>query len=451
MRALLLTACISHEVDTSARPEPKLVDDPRYLPPGRFGRMARLAAAGARIGARRLRGRDEEESALDAVEVLGNLRGLATKFGQMASYVDGVLPPSHRDTYGSAMSSLFRAAPASPTHAIHALIEKELGAPVEKLFDNFSPVPIASASVGQVHRASLKDGTEVAVKVQHPGIRKALENDLANAGLLESMFGSYLGKGFNAAGVLQEARERFLEELDYQLEAARQRQFALIHQSDPTIRIPRVIDDRSSRRVLTTEFVQGVSLEQATLRPRANRRVWGETLWRFVFRGSLVGGLFNADPHPGNFFFHDDGSVTFIDFGCVQPFPEDQLPHARVAHAAAIARDEEAFRRAGEKMLHVQPGLHADLAVGFMRRCFEPLFASPFRMTSGYVASLVTQLRDSALQARSLEGEEINALPKGILFLNRLQFGFYSVLAKLDVDVDYAEVERPILREAGGV
>jgi predicted unusual protein kinase regulating ubiquinone biosynthesis (AarF/ABC1/UbiB family) len=171
-------------------------------------------------------------------------------------------------------------------------------------------------------------------------------------------------------------------------------------------------------------------------------------MWRFVFRGSLVGGLFNADPHPGNFFFHEDGAVSFIDFGCIQPFPRNQHPHALVAHAASIDRDEEAFRRAGTLMLDVQPGLHADLAVGFMRQCFEPLFASPFRMTSQYVSSLVEQLRDSALHARHLQGDEINPLPEGVLFLNRLQFGFYSVLARLDVDVDYAAIERPILEEA---
>jgi predicted unusual protein kinase regulating ubiquinone biosynthesis (AarF/ABC1/UbiB family) len=424
------------------------MNDSRLLPPGRIGRIARLAAAGARLGAQRLRGGDETDSALHAVRVLGNLRGLATKVGQMASYVDGVLPAAQRDTYGAAMSALFRAAPASPPEAIRALVEDELGAPMDELFMHWSPDPIASASIGQVHRARLHDGTEVAVKVQHPGIRKALESDLANAGLLETLFGSYLGKGFNAAGVLAEARARFLEELDYALEARRQVQFAEIHHDDSRVRIPDVVLDRSSARVLTTHFVEGITLEEAALRAPQERRAWAETMWRFVFRGSLVGGLFNADPHPGNFFFHEDGAVSFIDFGCIQPFPRNQHPHALVAHAASIDRDEEAFRRAGTLMLDVQPGLHADLAVGFMRQCFEPLFASPFRMTSQYVSSLVEQLRDSALHARHLQGDEINPLPEGVLFLNRLQFGFYSVLARLDVDVDYAAIERPILEEA---
>ncbi len=422
--------------------------DTRLLPPGRLGRIARLAAVGARAGARRWRGGNEQDSALDTMRVLGNLRGLATKFGQMASYVDGVLAPAQRSTYGDAMAALFRAATASPQDAVRRVVEVELGAGVQSLFASWSPEPIASASIGQVHRASLHDGTEVAVKVQHPGIRKALESDLANVGLLEALFGSYLGTGFNASGVLAEARERFLEELDYLREAASHERFREIHGDDPRIRIPRVIADRSSGRVLTTELVTGLTLDQAALRPIAERRAWAETMWRFVFRGSLVGGLFNADPHPGNFFFQDGGAVAFIDFGCIQPFPEEQLPHAIVAHAAAIERDETAFHRAGSLMLDVQPGLHAELAVGFMRRCFEPLFASPFRMTSEYVASLVQQLQESALQARHLPAGQINPLPRGVLFLNRLQFGFYSVLARLDVDVDYAAIERPILAEA---
>ena len=422
--------------------------DPRLLPPGRLGRLARLAAAGARLGARRLGGGDERDNALDAMQVLGNLRGLATKFGQMASYVDGVLPSAQRTTYGDAMAALFKAATASPQQAVQRVVESELGAPLQDLFAAWTPEPIASASIGQVHRARLHDGTEVAVKVQHPGIRQALESDLANAGLVEALFGSYLGAGFNASGVLAEARERFLEELDYLREAASQMRFREIHGDDPQIRIPRVIADRSSGRVLTTEMVGGLTLDEAALRPIAERRAWAETMWRFVFRGSLVGGLFNADPHPGNFFFQEGGAVAFIDFGCIQPFPEEQLPHAIVAHEASMERNEAAFLRAGARMLDVQPGLHADLAVGFMRQCFEPLFASPFRMTSEYVAALVQQLQSSALQARHLPADQINPLPRGVLFLNRLQFGFYSVLARLDVDVDYAAIERPILAEA---
>lgn len=424
-----------------------IVDPPRFVPKGRVGRILRLASAGARVGAHRLRGQ-ETAGAEVALEALGNLRGLATKVGQMLSYVDGVLPPSHRDSYGAAMSALFRSAPPSPPEAIRDVVERELGGPIQELFSRFSSEPMASASIGQVHRATLLDGTEVAVKVQHPGIRQALESDLANAGLLETLVGSYMGKGVNAAGVLQEARERFLEELDYELEASRQLRFAEIHAHDPLIHVPRVFLERSSRRVLTTELARGMTLDEASTAEESSRRAWAETMWRFVFRGSLVGGLFNADPHPGNFFFAEGGNVWFIDYGCVQPFPVIQHAHALQAHMAAIERNEAMFWEAGAKMLDVQPGQHADMAVGFMRQCFEPLFASPFRMSSMYVTGLVRQLRESALHARHLAGEQINPLPKGVLFLNRLQFGFYSVLARLDATVDYAGVERPILVEA---
>ncbi|HNS95326.1 MAG TPA: AarF/ABC1/UbiB kinase family protein [Polyangiaceae bacterium] len=420
----------------------------RLVPRGRLSRLAHLAAAGTRLGTRKLRGSNESLSAADTARVLGDLRGLAAKFGQMAGYVDGVLPAAQRSTYGEALASLFQHAAPSPREHIESLVRSELGAYAHELFASFGEQPVASASIGQVHRARLHDGTDVAVKVQHPGIRNALQSDLANLGWLESLFGSYLGAGFNAHGVVEEFRERFLEELDYRKEATHQQKFHELFRDDPQILIPEVIFDRSSSRVLTTRWAQGLTLDEASLFPLKERKAWTETLWRFVFRSSLVGGLFNADPHPGNFFFQKDGVVTFIDFGCVQPFPQEQLAHALRAHEAAIHRNEKAFHDAGALMLNVQAGLHADLALSFMRQCFEPLFASPFRMTSSFVSDLVQQLQQSAFRARRMTTKQINPLPRGILFLNRLQFGFYSVLARLDAEVDYAAIERPILKEA---
>src|SRR6185436_1107311 len=125
----------------------------------------------------------------------------------------------------------------------------------------------ASASIGQVHRAKLADGREVAVKVQHPGIKKALESDLQNAGMLEMLVGSLGGKKLNGKGMLEELQKRFREELDYTREADRQWQFSTLHQRDRTIRIPWVIDERSSGRVFTTELAVGNTLEQAAAEP----------------------------------------------------------------------------------------------------------------------------------------------------------------------------------------
>ena len=415
--------------------------DEQKIPGGRLGRLARLAAAGARTGASLLFAGDGAPAARQAAEVLGTLRGLAAKVGQMASYVDGVIPEGQRDAYETAMKTLQAAAPTSSSADIRRVIESELGEPVERLFASFEDVPIASASIGQVHRATLPDGTLVAVKVQHPGIVKALQSDLSNAGLLEGMIGAMGGRRFNSKGMLAIARTRFMEELDYQLEATRQAAFATVHAGDPRIVIPEVIRDRCSASVLTSEFVTGIRFDDACLASPNERKIWAETLWRFVFKGNLVGGMFNADPHPGNYLFQPDGRIAFLDFGCVQVVPPGQRVHARQLHRAALDRDERAFAIAAAALSNSKPGPLEALAIGYVRQCFEPLFNAPYRMTRSYAASLVESMKSMSLAARKMDDDVIFSMPPEVLFMNRLQFGFYSVLARFDVEVDYAAVE----------
>ena len=425
------------------------MSEEKKVPEGRFGRLARLSGLAARTGASLLFSKQGASAAVQAAEVLGNLRGLAAKVGQMASYVDGVVPEAHREAYETALRSLRSAAPRSSSAAIRAVVEEELGAPIAELFAEWDDIPVASASIGQVHRAVLPGGQEVAVKVQHPGIAGAVESDLKNAGILEGMAIAFGGRKLNAGAMLEEVKERFREELDYSLEARRQQSFGALHSADPTIRVPRVWEDRSSKRVLTSDFVRGISLEEAAESTPAERRAWAETLWRFVFKGNLVGGAFNADPHPGNYLFQPGGQVTFLDFGCVQPIEGQRRLDAVEVHLAALLRDEAAFARSTVVILETHGGPYEELAIAYSRRCFDPIFDRPYRITRPYVASLVQGVKDLAMAARGMKKGEIAPLPPGILFMNRLQFGFYSVLARLDVEVDYAEVERLFLVEAG--
>ncbi len=253
--------------------------------------------------------------------------------GQMASYVDGIVPDEHKAAYEAALAELRAHAPSSTWSDVRALVEEDLGAPIDRLFASFDENPFASASIGQVHRATRDDGRVVAVKVQHPGISKAVESDLANAGLIETVARVGGGAKLDTKGVLEVVRTRFREELDYRLEAERQETFRTFHAGDPEIRIPAIIADRSSRRVLTSDLATGTTLEAVTTWSESTRRRTAETLWRFVFRGNLVLGLFNADPHPGNYLFGDDGIVTFLDFGCCQPIEGERLLHAARLHA----------------------------------------------------------------------------------------------------------------------
>jgi predicted unusual protein kinase regulating ubiquinone biosynthesis (AarF/ABC1/UbiB family) len=392
--------------------------------------------------------RDGESAAKHAALVLGRLRGLAAKIGQMASYVDGMVPEPQREAYELAMKGLRAAAPRSPPDLVRKLVESELGAPLEELFVRFDLEPFASASIGQVHRAELPSGRAVAVKVQHPGIEAAIEADLKNASMLETFVGALAPKGLDSGRILNEIATRFREELDYRLEADRQTQFKRIHAGDPTILIPAVIPERSAGRVLTSELMSGESMEWATEQPEALRRRYAEILWRFVFRGNLVGGLFNADPHPGNYLFQQGGRIAFLDFGCVQPIGPDRLRQARRLHAAARRGDEETFREYCVQILRTRGGSYEQAAIAHSRATFEPLFGSPFRMTREFVSGMMQSMLALKEQLFAKDGSFVSP-PEGILFMNRLQFGFYSVLAQLDVAADYRAVEDALCREAG--
>lgn len=418
----------------------------RPLPLGRAQRLLKMATAGARAGANLLVKKGHEQAAQRIAQTLGDLRGLAAKVGQTISYVDGILPESQREAYEKALSALRNATPSSSSESIIALVEEELGQPLGELFAEWEKEPFASASIGQVHRARLHDGREVAVKVQHPGIDRAIESDLGNVGLLEGLVATVGPRQLDVNKVFEVVKQRFREELDYRLEAEHQRHFARVHAGDPTIHIPRIIEERSSRRVLTSELVRGDTLEQAARAEPGLRAAYAATLWRFVFKGNLLGGRFNADPHPGNYLFHPDGSVTFLDFGCVQPLDGRDLNQALRVHVSAVERDEAGFREGMRALLELKGGRYEQAALDYTRQCFEPLFGSPFRITREYVSSLV-----AAAQAMKKEvfakDKSFVSLPPNLIFMNRLQFGFYSVLARLDVEVDYAAVERDFLKD----
>ncbi len=426
------------------------MDDTRKLPQGRLGRLARVAALGVKMGADSLVDRNATATAKQAAQVLGTLRGLAAKVGQMASYVDGIVPESQRDAYETSMKALQAAAPRSSGPEIRACVEAELGAPIDRLFARWVDEPIASASIGQVHVATLPDGREVAVKVQHPGIEQAIESDLANASILEGFVGVLGGKRFEPKKMFAMIRERFREELDYGLEADRLSLFARLHAGDPTVRVPGLISSHSAKRVLTTELARGLTFDQACAAPEDERRAWAHTMWRFVFKGTLVGGVLNADPHPGNYVFHDGGAVTFLDYGCVQQVDDAHRMRGQAVHRAALARDEAAFGRAVANLVASKPGALEKVAIAYTRRIFEPLFQSPYRLTRPYAASLVDGMKDMARVARKVPESEAFPMPPDMLFVNRLQFGFFSVLARLDVEGDYANIERAFMPASDG-
>src|SRR3954447_16750136 len=225
------------------------------LPQGRVRRTAKvgtvIGSQGARYAATRAanlaRSKDEAAEAMDAraleaaermVDVLGTMKGAAMKIGQLASFIDTeFLPDEYRELYQDKLASLRSEAPPMPWKTVKDVLEAEWDDPVEELFEDFEHEAAAAASIGQVHRAVLPDGRRVAVKVQYPGVARALRADMQNAGLIMRM-AKALAPGLDAKAAAAELKERVLEELDYEYEAQNQRSFARGYRGHPFIYVP---------------------------------------------------------------------------------------------------------------------------------------------------------------------------------------------------------------------
>lgn len=283
----------------------------------------------------------ELRTAQDVTNELGNMKGAMMKLGQMASYIDTGLPDNVRQT----LASLQHDAPPMSAELAAQQIRDDLGADPTELFHTWDPVPIASASIGQVHRAITREGVAVAVKVQYPGVAAAVKSDLGNAGWLFSAMGSMF-PGLDSGPIVDELKARLFEELDYELEAANQRYYAANYEGHPFIHIPGVIDEYCSPRVLTTELAEGVKFAEVLNWSEEERNLTAETLFRFSF-GAIYGlHTFNGDPHPGNYIFKPGGHVTFLDFGLVKRFTaeENQLFQDLIV-AMVLNNDMDMFRR----------------------------------------------------------------------------------------------------------
>src|SRR5262245_11294043 len=314
----------------------------RRIPKSRIGRSARLGTA---IGgqatryagtmaanvARSSEKADEKletrhiEAALKMASTLGEMKGAAMKIGQMASFIDiDFLPPEYREIYQEQLSKLRTHAPAMPWEKVQEVLAEEYDDRPESVFASIEEEAFAAASIGQVHRAILRDGSPVAVKVQYPGIADALESDVANAGILVRL-AKALAPGLDAKGVASELRERVLEELDYEFEAQNQRAFARAYDGHPFIHVPKVHSQISRRRVLVSDLVEGKGFEEVKTLEQDERDIFGEIVFRFCFGSIYHLQHFNADTHPGNYLLMDDGRVAFLDFGMTKRLTPQQI------------------------------------------------------------------------------------------------------------------------------
>jgi len=388
-----------------------------------------------------------EELAANLAAVLGEMKGAAMKLGQLLSFVDLDLPPEVRSAYHDALASLRDDAPAFDADAIEAVLTEEYGLPPEEVFASFDRTPLAAASIGQVHAATLQDGREVVVKVQYPGVAEAVRADLDNASAFAPL-GRLVAQNQEIEPLLEELRERIDDELDYERESQYQRAFALRYRDHPFIHIPDIIGELCRPRVLVSERIHGTRfnsfVEQAD---EADRQRVGEIIFRYAFGSIGRFRLFNGDPHPGNYLIEEgaalDGGlrVAFLDYGSVKMFTRERYAWMRAIEEAMATGERDTaiavLRDAG--FLPARAEVDEDRVFAWFQLYTRPVLAEqPFTFTSAFASEVIRSTTDPRDPFSDML-RRLN-LPSDYLLLNRIQWGLNSVLGQLEACGDWRAI-----------
>ncbi|WP_328388871.1 ABC1 kinase family protein [Nocardia sp. NBC_00416] len=431
----------------------------KQVPTSRLARGTKLGAvaAGSMVRKQRarlsMRGRSEavrarmaEESILRSTEqlvmVLGTMKGVAMKLGQMMSVLDlDLVPPEHRERFQKRLAVLRNAAPSVSFEAMRAVIEEDYGQPLDAAFAEFEPEAIAAASIGQVYLARLHDGRQVAVKVQYPGIDAAVRADLKNLSMFRRVLQSAMP--WVTPAVLDELRLNMEAELDYHIEAETQRDIAALYADHPFVVVPRPVLEHSTRRVLVTEYLGGTAFEDVRRMPPAERDRVGEIIYRFY-----VGSLFNfnefcGDPHPGNVLLAEDGRVGFLDFGLYNRMDPE---HVRFEAICLCAAAED--RGADLRDLMIQRGVIDSTDEIGVDECLEYVLSASEWCLVDQELTITPELASGAfllaVDPRSSEfsGMKQQNLPPEHLFSRRADFLTFGMLGQLEATANWHRIAR---------
>jgi ubiquinone biosynthesis protein len=312
------------------------------------------------------------------------LKGLFIKVGQLISILTNFLPPEFR----AELEQLQDDVPARPLDEVVARIQKELGRAPEELFASFDPIPIASASLAQVHEARLHDGRRVAVKVQHADIEVIAQLDLESIRRIMELTQLVVRiRGMESYHA--DIAELIRQELDFELEARNIATIQANFAGNGNVHFPVVVPELSSKRVLTTEFVEGVKVTDFAELERMgiDRPALAQRILTVVCQMVFIDGLYHADPHPGNIIVHPDGTFTLVDFGAVGRMAPELKSAVPMFWDGVIKRDSgrivEAFRQMG-MIPRPEEGGEADVAERainyFQKRFLEQMTVEGFSL-----------------------------------------------------------------------
>lgn len=434
------------------------------VPSNRFERMFKMGSTGARVAASSFFSKaksmlplgDEadraeqlerafEDNAQVIADVLGELKGASLKVGQLLSADPELLP----DGFSEVIAQLQKDAPPMRYETVVGQIERSLGRDLQSVFTYFSDEPIGSASIGQVHRATLDSGEDVAVKVQYPGVVEALESDLK---MLKSLlvYGRLVVDKGRLEEYFDEVRDFVILEADYETEAANMERFREILGRREGFRAPRPFPKWTTDKVLVMEYVEGEKLDEALAEREENARQallerWVRTyMWLFHEVHEL-----HADPHPGNFLLTDDDRIVMLDYGAVKAF-EPSFADGMLEIMVSCWENDD--RRAVE--LYRELGFAADEAdlEGFdpeLLRGYHDIILEPF-LTDGPFdfGGWSPAMRGKKYMMRHPSFLKIVPPQEAMLYLRTLS-GIKGLLNKLDAALDVNAMARQIAERRG--
>jgi predicted unusual protein kinase regulating ubiquinone biosynthesis (AarF/ABC1/UbiB family) len=384
--------------------------------------------------------RFHERTAVRYAELLGHSKGVLMKAGQVLSMVDAsTIGDGGFSPYQKALARLQTEAPPMDPALAKGVIQAELDRAVEAVFAEFSDEPMATASIGQVHRAVLHDGRQVAVKIQYPGVAQAIRQDLANAELVASFFRFVMAASGNAMPAFRQAAHELAthiaEETDYRHEAENLAAFSKLYRDHPFIRVPEVIEEASGQQVLTMTCLDGLDWADALHADQDLKNNWAEVILRFVAGSYRHANLFHADPHPGNYCFGLDGTVGFVDFGCVKVLPERTRHPLVEMTRAAIDRRKHDVRELMTELGFLAGGstLSVDEAYQWMAEIlYEALARQPVTYTPETTQRAIHALLDIRAPDHPLRRI---SLPDDLICFARVNLSMNAIFAALGAGI----------------
>ena len=367
---------------------------------------------------------------------LGRLKGAGPKIRQFLSMLGR---PPEDDSPPSSAGARPASLRALPFNRVRRVIEQDLETRVGRLFDDVDETPFALASIGQVHRARTADGDDVAIKVQHPGAAEAAEADLRNVGLVAPIV-QRLAPGLDAGAVIAELRERISDELDYEVEAQHQRRLERMFRGHPHVRVPRVHTDLTTRRVLVSEYVDGVPGDEISRLGDAERDRVGEIAFRFFWGLARRDGIVAGDPQPDNCILCADGRLCLLDFGLLRDIDPDYVRGERAIMRALSDGDAQGVRDGLSSLGYLrEPGFDPDALLALLTTAGGWMFAPGFlRIDPGRVGAII----ERGYPPRSPHFGLMRRLhmPAHTLLLRRMELQLVSLLGELRAGGEWAAI-----------